>query len=105
MHICRARQMTDEQRSSIANYFGLYKGQEKGISKVALGMEDHPSVGKAYEVLQEAFVEVRLQPTSVLCCWSNSEHPLATGGLRLMSFRTSGICAAGHPASAAAAGR
>ena len=28
-HVCRARKLTDEQRSAIASYFAVYKGQEK----------------------------------------------------------------------------
>ena len=51
----RARKLTDEQRSAVANYFAVYKGQEKGLAKLATGIEDHPAVAKAYKVLLTAF--------------------------------------------------
>lgn len=50
-----ARQLTDEQRSSIANYFSLYKGQEKGMAKLATS--DHPAVRRAGDILRPAWVE------------------------------------------------
>lgn len=61
----RARKMTDEQRAAIANYFCVYKGQEKGLVKLALGLEDHPAVARAYEILENAFVNVSLR----ICCF------------------------------------
>ena len=58
----RARRLTDEQRSAIASYFAVYKGQEKGQAKLALGLEgglhDHPAIAAADAILREAFEEV-----------------------------------------------
>lgn len=56
---CRARKLTDEQRSAIANYFAVYKGQERGVAKLALALDDHPAIARAYALLQKAFVQVR----------------------------------------------
>lgn len=52
----RARKLTDEQRAAVANYFAVYKGQEKGLAKLATGLEDHPAVAKAYDILLPAFL-------------------------------------------------
>ncbi|KDD72773.1 hypothetical protein H632_c2917p0, partial [Helicosporidium sp. ATCC 50920] len=52
----RARLLSDEQRSAIASYFCLYKGTIKGVSRLAVGPEDHPSVQRAVELLHPAFV-------------------------------------------------
>ncbi|KAL4423871.1 hypothetical protein ABPG75_001172 [Micractinium tetrahymenae] len=57
----RARKLTDEQRSAIANYFAVYKGQERGVAKLALSLDDHPAIARAYELLREAF-EQRILP-------------------------------------------
>lgn len=48
-----ARKLTDEQRGAVVNYFAIYKGQEKGIPKVALSpkMLNHPFVEHAYDLL------------------------------------------------------
>ena len=55
---CRARRLTDEQRSAIASYFAVYKGQEKGVAKLALSLDDHPAVARAYALLSDAFEQV-----------------------------------------------
>lgn len=52
----RARRLTDEQRSAVANYFAVYRGQEKGLAKLALGAEEHPAVARAAELLQPLFL-------------------------------------------------
>ncbi|GAB4814860.1 hypothetical protein N2152v2_001906 [Parachlorella kessleri] len=54
----RARKLSDEQRSAVANYFAVYKGQEKGLVKLGLGpndRSDHPAITQAYEILEAAF--------------------------------------------------
>ena len=56
---CSARKLTDEQRSAIAAYFAVYKGQEKGLAKLALALDNHPAVQRAYALLRGAFEEVR----------------------------------------------
>lgn len=61
----RARKLTDEQRAAVANYFAVYKGQEKGVAKLATGMEDHPAIAKAYQILRRAF-EDRILPQQAL---------------------------------------
>lgn len=59
---CSARQLTDEQRSSIAAYFAVYRGQERGVARLALGAAgeatDHPAILRAHSILQEAFEQV-----------------------------------------------
>ena len=62
---CRARRLTDEQRSAIANYFAVYRGQEKGVAKLALALEDHPAVARAYGLLRDTFEQVRGRPADV----------------------------------------
>lgn len=57
-HVCRARKLTDEQRSAIASYFAVYKGQERGVAKLALGLDDHPALARAYALLKGAFEDV-----------------------------------------------
>ena len=54
----RARRLTDEQRSAIATYFAIYKGQENGVVKLALTQTLHPAVQRAYTLLEEAWREV-----------------------------------------------
>lgn len=63
--LCSARKLTDEQRSAIAAYFAVYKGQEKGIAKLATALDDHPAVQRAYALLKDAFEEVG----SACCCY------------------------------------
>jgi hypothetical protein len=55
----RARRMTDEQRSALAAYFALYKGQEEGMAKMFLSATDHPFVASAYALLDAAWHEAR----------------------------------------------
>ena len=62
----RARKLTDEQRAAVANYFAVYKGQEKGISKLATSMEDHPAIAKAYKILRHAFEDKILPQQKLL---------------------------------------
>ena len=52
--------MTDEQRSALAAYFALYKGQEEGMAKMFLSATDHPFVASAYALLDAAWHEARL---------------------------------------------
>lgn len=56
--VCRARKLSDEQRSAIASYFAVYKGQERGVAKLVLTSDDHPAIARAYALLREAFEEV-----------------------------------------------
>lgn len=53
-----ARRLSDEQRSAIASYFAVYKGQERGVAKLALALDDHPAIQRAYSLLLEAFEQV-----------------------------------------------
>lgn len=53
----RARRLTDEQRSAVAAYFSVYRGQQRGGAKLALGLDDHPAVRRAAEALRTAFEE------------------------------------------------
>lgn len=55
----RARRLTNEQRSSVAEYFRVYKGSENNNKKVSLGGAGlHPSLSRAYvEVLRPFFEE------------------------------------------------
>jgi DNA primase small subunit len=62
----RARKLTDEQRAAVANYFAVYKGQEKGIAKLATSMEDHPAIGKAYKILRRTFEDKILPQQKLL---------------------------------------
>lgn len=62
----RARTLTDEQRSAVASYFSVYKGQEKGAAKLATTLDDHPSVSRAYEILLTAFEEFILPNQALL---------------------------------------
>ena len=56
----RARKLTDEQRSAIANYFAVYKGQEQGVAKLALALDDHPAIARAYTVLKKSFEQASI---------------------------------------------
>lgn len=56
--VCRARTLTDEQRSAVANYFAVYKGQEKGLARLAVAFHDHPVVERAYSILKPIWLEV-----------------------------------------------
>jgi hypothetical protein len=50
--------MTDEQRSAVAAYFGVYAGQEKGLARMFLRDVNHPFITQAYQTLSEVWVEV-----------------------------------------------
>lgn len=52
----------------MANYFAVYKGQEKGLAKLALAFHDHPAVERAYQVLKEAWTEVSPAAVALFCC-------------------------------------
>lgn len=51
----KARKLSDDARSAIANYLSVYKGQEKGLAKLSTGIESHPFISKSYDVLSKAF--------------------------------------------------
>lgn len=60
-HTCRARKLTDEQRSALAAYLSVYKGTEGGIARLGLSSvsaTNHPSVERAYRMLSSAWTEV-----------------------------------------------
>ena len=60
---CRARKMTDEQRSAVASYLSIYRGSEGGAAKLALSQvsaANHPSIERALRLLDAAWTEVRL---------------------------------------------
>lgn len=57
----KARQLSDEARSAIVNYLSVYKGQEKGVPKLSTGLESHPFISKAYDILLKSF-ETSLLP-------------------------------------------
>ncbi|KAK9824453.1 hypothetical protein WJX72_010358 [[Myrmecia] bisecta] len=73
----RARQLTDEQRSSIATYFAVYKGEEKGLAKLALSYIHHPAVQRALEALNETWIETILPNQELLENEGNWEAVLA----------------------------
>jgi DNA primase small subunit len=56
-----ARSLSDEQRAAVANFFAIYKGQEKSVPKVALSApsRNHPSVERAYDMLLSVWEQVR----------------------------------------------
>ena len=62
----RARRMTDDQRAAVANYFTVYKGQEKGLAKLTTGLEEHPAISRAHAMLQEVFVDYVLKEQNLL---------------------------------------
>lgn len=67
-----ARMLTDQQRSGIASYFGIYKGQEQtgGMSKAILSLGSaprlHPSIEAALQTLESAWREVYLPNQKIL---------------------------------------
>ncbi|KAG6547491.1 hypothetical protein Mapa_010939 [Marchantia paleacea] len=69
----RARRLTNEQRSSIADYFRVCKGSEMNGKKVALtGPALHPSLLRAYtEVLKQYFEDKILLNQSLLASEQN----------------------------------
>jgi hypothetical protein len=42
----------------VASYFAVYKGQEKGLARLATAADDHPAVRRAYDMLLPAWEEV-----------------------------------------------
>ena len=59
--MCRARRLTDEQRSALAGYLSVYKGSEGGVARLALSQvctSNHPSVERAHTLLARAWTEV-----------------------------------------------
>ncbi|KAG1654470.1 hypothetical protein FOA52_006072 [Chlamydomonas sp. UWO 241] len=64
-----ARKLTDEQRSSIASYFAVYKGHENDRVKIAMGGMGstlHPSVQAAVDVLKGEWEESLLVSQNLL---------------------------------------
>ena len=61
-HACRARLLTDEQRSALAAYFSIYKGQENGVAKLMLGLSgnSHPAVDQAIAHIREAWTQASI---------------------------------------------
>ncbi|GIL89467.1 hypothetical protein Vretimale_18937 [Volvox reticuliferus] len=63
-----ARQLTDEQRVAVANWFALYKGHEEGKARIAFlgGSAMHPAVNRAVDTLRTAWVEAILPAQRLL---------------------------------------
>ncbi|KAF3579990.1 hypothetical protein DY000_02033894 [Brassica cretica] len=60
----KARRMTNEQRSAVAEYFRVYKGNENNARKVALmGYSLHPFLARSYVDYLKGFFEGELQAT------------------------------------------
>ncbi|XP_013659435.2 DNA primase small subunit [Brassica napus] len=58
----KARRMTNEQRSAVAEYFRVYKGNENNARKVALmGYSLHPFLARSYVDFLKGFFEGELQ--------------------------------------------
>ena len=59
---CRARLLTDEQRSALTNYFSIYKGTENGLAKLMLPFSGttHPCVDRTVAIIKDAWTEVLL---------------------------------------------
>jgi len=57
---CRARQLTDEQRAAVANYFSIYKGTENGMAKLMVPASGvcQPSLERALDFIKDAWEEV-----------------------------------------------
>ncbi|KAI4369807.1 hypothetical protein MLD38_018211 [Melastoma candidum] len=64
----KARRLSNEQRSAIADYFRVYKGNENGLSKVSfVGAALHPFLARSHtDVLREYFEEVLLLKQNIL---------------------------------------
>ncbi|XP_051195134.1 uncharacterized protein [Lolium perenne] len=57
----RARKLTNEQRSAIADYFRVYKGNENALKKVSLiGPALHPFLARSYTDVLKCFFEDKL---------------------------------------------
>lgn len=63
----KARRLTNEQRSAIAEYFHVYKGNENSQKKVSLGgLALHPFLARSYtEVLKSFFEETFLSSQNI----------------------------------------
>eukprot|EP00873_Tetraselmis_striata_P042106 jgi/Tetstr1/462370/TSEL_007376.t1 len=67
-----ARMLTDAQRSGVASYFSIYKGQEQngGLTKALVNLGSaprlHPSMEAALETLEKAWREVYLPNQKIL---------------------------------------
>ena len=77
---CRARALKDAERSALAAYLTLYKGQEKGMAKLGTGSaKHHPAVERALQQLKAHWVQVsacRLhQYSRQPCGWQNEPGP------------------------------
>ncbi|ESQ46751.1 hypothetical protein EUTSA_v10027750mg [Eutrema salsugineum] len=60
----KARRLTNEQRSAVAEYFRVYKGNENNARKVALmGYSLHPFLARSYVDFLKDFFEGELQAT------------------------------------------
>ncbi|CAI5500053.1 unnamed protein product [Closterium sp. Naga37s-1] len=63
----RARRLTNEQRSAIAEYFRVYKGTEANGSKVSFsGAALHPSLMRAYDQVLRGTFESEVLPNQEL---------------------------------------
>lgn len=62
----RARHLSDEARSAIAQYLSVYKGQEKGMVKLNTGIESHPFIKSSYHILEDAFERFLLPQQQLL---------------------------------------
>ena len=78
---CRARKLTDEQRSSLAAYLSVYKGTEAGSARLGLSQvsgSNHPALDRALRLLSAAWTEVTaLLPQRPLLSCFNSRHDFA----------------------------
>ena len=72
--LCRARNLTDEQRGSIAAFLSMFKGVENGKAKLA-SLSVHPSVERAHALCLTRFREVNA------CCHSSCCGHTPTGYL------------------------
>ncbi|GJP48150.1 hypothetical protein CLOM_g7427 [Closterium sp. NIES-68] len=63
----RARRLTNEQRSAVAEYFRVYKGSEANASKVSFtGAALHPSLMRAYDQVLRGTFENEMLPNQEL---------------------------------------
>ncbi|KAK3234373.1 hypothetical protein CYMTET_55370 [Cymbomonas tetramitiformis] len=67
----RARKMSNEARTAVAEYFSVYRGGEKAEKRVATTHDLHPSLNTAFEVLEKHFLEHILPKQELL---ENSEQ-------------------------------
>lgn len=74
-----ARRLTNEQRSSVAEYFRVYKGGDNNSKKVTLsGAALHPSLTRAYEqVLRHYFEDVMAPSQNLLATPESWQKVLA----------------------------